>query len=85
MIDRPGAGKLTWIWHKIRSNLEAGEAKPTRSILKCRVFWNFRTDYDCVEKTLLPLIIKHWNSIWVTEYVLIKVACPFSCTCPIWL
>jgi len=40
----------------------------------------FRTDYNCVEKTLLPLIIKHWDSIWVTKYVLIKVACHFLCT-----
>ena len=24
-------------------------------------FINFRTDYDCVEKTLLPLIIKYWE------------------------
>jgi len=31
----------------------------------------FRTDYDCVEKILLPLIIKHWNSIWITKYVII--------------
>ena len=30
-----------------------------------------------MEKTLLPLIIMHWNSIWVIKYMLIKVACHF--------
>ena len=39
-----------------------------------------RTDYGCVEKTLLLLIIMHWNSIWVIKYVRIKVACYFPCT-----
>jgi len=43
----------------------------------------FRTDYNCVEKTLLPLIIKHWDSIWVTKYVLTKVACPFPMHLPL--
>ena len=43
----------------------------------------FRSDYVCVEKTLLPLIIKHWNSVWITkQYVLIKVAYPFPCIFP---
>ena len=41
---------------------------------------NFPTDYGDGEKTLLPLIIKHWDSIWVTKYVLIKIACSFPCT-----
>jgi len=35
-------------------------------------------------------IIKHWNSIWITKYVPIKVARSFPCTSPytplsIWL
>ena len=37
----------------------------------------FRTDYGCVEKTFLHLIIMYWNFIWVIKYVLIKVACHF--------
>ena len=38
---------------------------PSPNISHSRVF---RTNYGCVEKTLLPLIIKHWDSIWITKY-----------------
>ena len=55
----------------------------TASILRCTPsvlkyvghFKVFRTYYGCVEKTLLLLIIIHWNSIWIIKYILIKVAC----------
>ena len=42
----------------------------------------FRTDYGCVEKTLISLITMHWNSNWVIKYVLIKVACNFPMHLP---
>ena len=35
----------------------------------------FSTDYEDREKTLLLLIIKYWDSIWVIKYVLIKLPC----------
>ena len=37
----------------------------------------FRTDYGWIEKTFLPLIIMHWNFIWVIKYMLIKISCSF--------
>ena len=53
----------------------------TLSVLKCRSFQDFfSTDYGDGENTLISLIIKYWDSIWVTKYVLIKVAYFFSCT-----
>ena len=61
----------------------------TPSIMKCRALsWNvghfkvFRTDYGCVEKTFLPLIIMQWDSIWVIKYMLIKVSYPFPIHLP---
>ena len=44
----------------------------THSILS---FLDFPTDYKNREKTLLLLIIKYWDSIWVIKYVLIKLPC----------
>ena len=42
----------------------------------------FSIDYGDGEKTLLLLIIKNWDTIWVIKYVLIKVLCFFSCNFP---
>ena len=53
---------------------------PTPPSLNIRHSEISRIDYVYVEKTLLPLIIKHWNSVWVTKYVLINVACSLPCT-----
>ena len=38
---------------------------PSPNISHSRVF---RTNYGCVEKTLLPLIIKHWNSVYALSH-----------------
>jgi len=55
----------------------------TPSVSKYKAFGVFMIDYGCVEKSLLLLIIKYWNSIWVNKYVLIKVTCLFPCISPI--
>ena len=33
----------------------------TPAVLKYKLFYSFNTDYGCVEKILVPLIIKHWK------------------------
>lgn len=54
----------------------------TPSVPKYKAFGVFMIDYGCVEKSLLLLIIKYWNSIWVNKYMLIKVTCLFSMHLP---
>ena len=39
---------------------------PSWNIDHSRIF--FPTDYGDGEKTLLPLIIKHWDSVWVIKH-----------------